>query len=200
MRSVQLRVPAQAGVAARARPPPDGPGPTSPLAIKGEAMRSKFAIAALVAVVVAATGTGLASATAGSDDTGRTFTVFSKTVQFAAIDLGDKGPSLGDKVVFSDDLLTRKGGDNVGFDGGECTVVRRDEAAKTDTVQCVVTFSFAGGQIATQALLTLTNGNFTGTQTGPVTGGSGDFRGADGEVSVMFFSNEEANITFNLDD
>jgi hypothetical protein len=160
-------------------------------------MRSKFAIAALVAVVLAAIGAGLAS---GSEGTGRTFTVFSKTVQFAAIDLGDKGPSLGDQFVFSDDLFTEKGGAGAGFDGGVCTVVRRDETAKTDTVQCAVTFSLKGGQIATQALLTLTNGNFTGTQTGPVTGGSGEFRGASGEVSVTFFSNDEANITFDLDD
>jgi hypothetical protein len=163
-------------------------------------MRSKFALAALVAVVMATIGAGLAYATSGSDDNGRTFTVFSKTVQFAPIDLGDTGPSLGDQFVFSDDLLTERGGDNVGFDGGVCTTVRRDETAKTDTLQCAVTFSFAGGQIATQALLTLTNGNFTGTQTGPVTGGSGDFRGASGEVSVKFFSNDEADITFDLDD
>jgi len=160
-------------------------------------MRSKFAIVALVAVVLAAIGAGLAS---GSEGTGRTFTVFSKTVQFAAIDLGDKGPSLGDQFVFSDDLFTEKGGASAGFDGGVCTVVRHDEAAKTDTVQCEVTFSLEGGQIATQALLTLTGGNFTGTQTGPVTGGSGEFRGASGEVSVTFFSNDEANITFDLDD
>jgi hypothetical protein len=162
-------------------------------------MRSRFVIAALVAVVVAGIGAGLASGSDGSDGTGRTFTVFSKTVQFAAIDLGDKGPSLGDQFVFSDDLFTEKGGANAGFDGGVCTVVRRDEAAKTDTVQCAVTFSLRGGQIATQALLTLTNGNFTGTQTGPVTGGSGEFRGASGEVSATFFSNDEADITFDLD-
>jgi hypothetical protein len=163
-------------------------------------MRSKFALAALVAVVMATIGAGLAYATSGSDDNGRTFTVFSKTVQFAAIDLGASGSSLGDQDVFSDDLFTERGGSNVGSDGGVCTTVRQDKSAGTTTVQCVVTFSFEDGQIATQALLTLKNGNFTGSQTGPVTGGSGEFRGASGEVTVKFFSNDEADITFDLDD
>jgi hypothetical protein len=163
-------------------------------------MRNRFAIAALAALAVAAAGAGLASATASSGDSrGRTFTVFSKTVQFAGIDLGGRGPSLGDEAVFSDDLFTERGGSNVGSDGGVCTTVRQDKDAGTDTLQCAVTFSFEGGQIATQALLTLTDGNFTGTQTGPVTGGSGEFRGASGEVTVKFFSNDEADITFDLD-
>lgn len=162
-------------------------------------MRSRHAIAALTAVAVAAAGAGIASATASSsgDTHGRTFTVFSKTVQFAPIDLGAAGPSLGDQFVFSDDLFTERGGSNVGSDGGVCTTVRHEKS--TDTVQCAVTFSFEGGQIATQALLTLENGNFSGSQTGPVTGGSGDFRSARGEVTVKFFSNDEADITFDLD-
>ena len=165
-------------------------------------MRNRIGIAALAALALAAAGTGLGAATASSsgDHTGRKFTVFSKTVQFAAIDLGASGPSLGDQFVFSDDLFTERGGTNVGYDGGVCTTVRRDVSAQTETVQCAVTFSFAGGQIATQALLTLTNGNFTGTQTGPVTGGSGAYRGTDGEVTVEFLSADEANITFDLDD
>ena len=161
-------------------------------------MRNRFGIACIVAVAVAVAGVGLASANS-SHGTGRTFTVFADTVQFAAIDLGDTGTSLGDEAVFSDDLLTEKGGEKVGFDGGVCTLVRRDEASRSDTVQCVFTFSFEGGQIATQALLTQHDGHFSGTEVGPVTGGSGEFRGASGEVAVEFLSDVEANITFDLD-
>ena len=162
-------------------------------------MRNRFGIASVAAVVLAVACVGLASASS-SDDTSRPFTVFSKTVQLAAIDLGDPGTSLGDQFVFSDDLLTEKDGEKVGVDGGVCTVVRRDEASKSDTVQCVVTFSFEGGQIATQALLTLHEGHFSGTEVGPVTGGSGEFRDASGEVAIKFFSDTEADITFTLDD
>ena len=157
--------------------------------------------ATLTAVALAAAGAGMASATASStDDEAQTFTVFAKTVQFETIDVGASGPSLGDQLVLSDDLFTERGGTKVGVDGGVCTIVRRDTSAGTDTLQCLVTFSFSGGQIATQALLTLENGQFTGSQTGPVTGGSGAYRGADGEVTVEFVSNEEANITFSLGD
>lgn len=164
-------------------------------------MRSRFAVSTVAALVVAVAGAGIASATAssGGDTHGRTFTVFSKTVQFAAIDLGDSGPSLGDQFVFSDDLFTENGGSNVGSDGGVCTTVRHEKSG-TDTVQCAVTFSFEGGQIATQALLTVENGAFSGSQTGPVTGGSGAFRGARGEVTVKFLSADTADITFALDD
>jgi hypothetical protein len=41
-------------------------------------------------------------------------------------------------------------------------------------------------------------GGREGTQSGPVTGGSGEFRGASGEATVEFFS-DEANITSDLD-
>jgi hypothetical protein len=161
-------------------------------------MRSRFGIASIAAVVATVAGVGLASANS-SDGSARSFTVFAKTVQFAAIDLGDTGTSLGDQAVFSDDLLTAKDGDKVGFDGGVCSLVRRDEASRSDTLQCAFTFSFDGGQIATQALLTLHDGHFSGTEVGPITGGSGKFRGASGEVAVKFFSDDEADITFNLD-
>ena len=48
--------------------------------------------------------------------------------------------------------------------------------------------------------LTLHEGHFSGTEVGPVTGGSGEFRDASGEVAIKFFSDTEADITFTLDD
>ena len=86
-------------------------------------MRNRFGIASVAAVVLAVACVGLASASS-SDDTSRTFTVFSKTVQFAQIDLGDPGTSLGDQDVFSDDLLTEKGGDTFKFGLGKGQVIR----------------------------------------------------------------------------
>jgi hypothetical protein len=80
------------------------------------------------------------------------------------------------------------------------TVVRVDDAAaQTGTLQCVVTFSLSRGQIATQALVKITNGQLTGAQTAPITGGTGRYRNADGETVVEFISNDAANITFDLD-
>jgi len=46
----------------------------------------------------------------------------------------------------------------------------------------------------------LTNGNLTGTQPGAITGGTGRYRNATGQISVAFLSTTEANVTFFLDD
>jgi hypothetical protein len=82
------------------------------------------------------------------------------------------------------------------------TAVRVTNAATASGVlQCLVTFSLPGGQITTQALNTVTNGQFTtGTQTGAITGGTGRYRDASGQFAVDVLSETEANITFFLGD
>ena len=162
----------------------------------------RLAIAAVLAVVVGLAGAGATFAGADHDHGHGTFTVFALTpadrIAFLPVTAGKF--SLGDRVVFSDDLLTSKGGTQVGTDGGECTVVRvTDAATGSGVLQCTVTFSLPGGDIATQALNTLTNGGFTGTQTGAIVGGTGKFRNARGQFSVEFLSETEANVTFFLD-
>jgi hypothetical protein len=162
----------------------------------------RYAIPAVVVAALASGGVALANghSTRPSREKHReVIKVFALTVQFKMIDLGDPGFSLGDEAVFSDNLLTSKNGSMVGFDGGVCTVVRvTDATAGTGTLQCPVTFSLSNGQIATQGLVQLTNGGFTGTQTAAITGGTGHFRQAQGEVAVEFLTSTEANITFFL--
>lgn len=129
----------------------------------------------------------------------RTIKLFALTVQLKQLDLGDSGFSLGDQIVLSDDLLTAKGGTKVGFDGGVCTVVRVDQATSaTGTLQCPVTLSLNGGQLFTVGLVRIVNGGLTGTQTVAVTGGTGRFRGAQGEQAIQFLSQTEANLTITL--
>lgn len=129
----------------------------------------------------------------------RTVKVFAQTVQLKQLDLGDSGFSLGDQIVLSDDLLTAKAGTKVGFDGGVCTVVRVDQATSaTGTLQCPVTLSLNGGQLFTVGLVRIANGALTGTQTVAVTGGTGRFRGAQGEQAIQFLSPTEANLTITL--
>ena len=163
----------------------------------------KYGISAVVIAVLAyggaASANGHSSRFSGKKGHVTVVKVFAPTVQLKLIDLGDPGFSLGDESVFSDNLLTRKNGSMVGFDGGVCTVARvANAAAATGTLQCLVTFSLNGGQIATQGLNQLTNGQFTGTQTAAITGGTGRFRGAKGQVVVEFLSSTEANVTFLL--
>jgi hypothetical protein len=163
----------------------------------------KFAIP-VVAAVLASSGMALANvhssrSVRGSKSHGKVIKVYAPTVQFARIDLGDPGFGLGDESAFSDDLLTGKGGQKVGYDGGTCSVVRVDNAATASGVlQCPVTFSLAGGQIATLGLVKLVNGQTTGTQVAAITGGTGRYRGARGEAAVAFISGTEANITFSI--
>lgn len=101
--------------------------------------------------------------------------------------------------MFADDLLTAKGGANVGSDGGVCTVVRVDDAARASgTLQCPATPSLHGGQLFTVGLVHLANGALTGTQVVAVTGSTGRFRGAQGELAVEFLTPTEANYTITL--
>lgn len=164
----------------------------------------KLAIAMVAALVIGLAGAGVTFAGKDHRDGGRTFTVFAMTSpdRIAVLLVVPGKFSLGDRVVFSDDLFTARGGTAVGTDGAECTTVRVTNAATASGVlQCLVTFSLPGGQITTQALNTVTNAQFTtGTQTGAITGGTGKYRDAEGEFSVDILSETEANITFFLND
>ena len=125
--------------------------------------------------------------------------LFSSTVQFKQLDLGDSGFSIGDEIVFADNLLSAKGGANVGTDGGACTVVRVDDATSaTGALQCPVTLSLHDGRLFTVGLVHLANGALSGTQTVAVSGGTGEFRGAQGELAIKFLTPTEANYTITL--
>ena len=160
----------------------------------------RLAVGAFVAVAVALVGAGATYAGSDHGHGHRGLSFFSTENAFAPVPVTAGKFSVGDRVVFSDDLFTAKGGPQVGTDGGECTTVRvTDAAAASGVLQCLVTFSLPGGQITTQALNTLTAGGFAGAQTGAITGGTGRFRGATGQFTVEFLGAGATNITFLLD-
>jgi Allene oxide cyclase barrel like domain len=161
-------------------------------------MRIKLGMAAVVAAVVAVVGVSLASAQSKGSSDGQVIKLFALTVQTTDLDLGPPGFSLGDQNVFSDDLSPQKGSATTGSDGGVCTIVRIDQQANTAAAQCVVTLSLADGQIAIQGLATFAEEQEPTTFVLPVTGGSGSFSGASGEVSVELISDTEANLTVEL--
>ena len=83
-------------------------------------MRKLGVAAGLVAVLGAVIF--LAEGPAGSSP-GRTFTFIEKDTQMAQVDLGDKGPSLGDLVlVFAADLKNRATSRNTGERNSGCDV------------------------------------------------------------------------------
>jgi hypothetical protein len=86
-----------------------------------------------------------------------------------------------------------KGDTEVGHQGGVCTVtsVARSEA------QCLATYSLRGGQITGQALVNLGN---PAPYAVAITGGSGTYQGAEGEVRVQPVSDTRGILTFHLKD
>ena len=159
------------------------------------------ATAAAFACGGVALANGRSSGSAGHANNGhaQAIKLFSTTAQFKQLDLGDSGFSLGDEIVLADDLLRAKGGAKLGSDGGVCTVVRVDDAASTTgTLQCPVTLSLRGGQLFTVGLVHLANGALTGTQVVAVSGGTGEYRRAQGELAVEFLTPTEASYTITL--
>ena len=142
------------------------------------------AAVALVALVVGAIGPAWGSS--GDKDKRRTFTLEALTTEQEF-----EGTALGDQIVFTSQLL--KGDAEVGHQAGVCIVtsVARAEA------QCVATYVLPGGQITGQALIRL--GDPT-PYAGAITGGSGKYEGAEGEVRVQPVSGTRGILTFHLTD
>jgi hypothetical protein len=169
---------------------------------EGDAMRVKLAVAGIVAAIVAVGGVTFASAhpAGSSHDHGVTVVkVFALTVQSASLDLGDPGFSLGDQQVFADDLYDRKGGSKVGTDGVVCTIVRvTDASTGSGTAQCVATAALADGQITAQGFISFTGGELPAPFQNAITGGTGAYATARGQLTVEELSETESNITAEL--
>ena len=145
---------------------------------------------AAIAVFVVAT----LMPSAGASDDGTTFIrVNSFTTEETFIDVGPPNESLGDQIVFATNLM--RFGKRVGNLGVVCTIT----SVRTETVQCVGTANFVrwfhgGGQIAVQGLLSGEPTDFTL----PITGGSGAFVEADGQVHVHQVNDGLEVLTFEL--
>jgi hypothetical protein len=137
---------------------------------------------------------GVVSPAAGSSDESahqRTIRVDSFVTEVNFVDVGATGPSLGDEIVFSEKLM--RGGKQVGHEGAVCTTVslERQEA------QCVATFWFPDGQVTGQALVLLGS---KAPYAGSITGGTGRYEGAEGELRVTPVSDTEGIQTLLLTD
>ena len=153
-----------------------------------------FALVALLvgAVSPAFGSSSRGSASASSASHGQTLRVTAVFNEIAQIDLGDPGFSLGDEVVFSGVL--RQGGQRVGRVGVVCTFT---SAANPNSVQaqCPATADLAGGQITLQGLVTNRD-----LKVLSITGGSGRYAGATGQMHARFVTQTKAILTFQLED
>ena len=156
-------------------------------------------VALVVGAVSPALGSsrqGAASTSAGQDDERRTIRVIAVFTEFAEIDEGASGLSLGDVVVFSGHL-TRRDGTRVGRDGAVCTFVSTANPERVEA-QCPTTATLPGGQITTQGVVVNRSLNVTL----PITGGSGQFQGAGGQVVQRDLSTPtqpQVELTFHLE-
>jgi hypothetical protein len=165
-------------------------------------MRSKLMLGAMLAVLLAVASASLAFAGgSGHEDNGRVRTLhvtLQHRGQEAQLDLGASGPSIGDRFIFSGNLV--RNGKRVGVGAGDCVLVlftpgpdpEGEPEAATD--QCVATLSLPKGQITVQGLI---------DRTGPVpirlaiTGGTGAYRTAHGELETSG-PNEQGNERLTL--
>ena len=149
------------------------------------------ALGAVIAVLALAVGIALpAAGSTGNAAQDQTIRVTAVTTEQKLLDLGGPGFSLGNEIVFSQKLL--QGANQVGHDGSVCTEVSvaRQEA------QCIATYSFPGGQITAQALVIFGS---TAPYDGSITGGTGKYEGAKGELHVQTVSPTEGILTFHLE-
>ena len=123
----------------------------------------------------------------------KTLTLTGKTVTSEQVDVGKPGPSLGDMNVITEDVY--RDGKRVGTSDIQCTVVRL-QPPKFE-VQCFNTTTLPGGQITSQGIVTSDQIEKTPFQQA-VTGGTGVYAGASGQLTVDEAGDKPAEFTFEL--
>ena len=113
------------------------------------------------------------------------------------VDLAPKGePNAGDHLVFSDDVYWN--GNKVGFLDGTCTFTR--VKATAGRFHCTATLTLPKGQITIQGAIRIPFGeNFLGPFYLAITGGTGAYDEARGQVRVRTVSDTVERITVMLD-
>jgi hypothetical protein len=171
-----------------ARAPGGYPRPAPPRR-KGRGVRTGVAAAALLALVAAAA----LPARAASSSSGKTLRLAAVTVQSTTLDLGAAGLSQGDESILTRELFLD--GNKVGTSHLASTVTL--VAAADSQSQTVASFSLPDGQLTAQGLVTASQ---TADRLAAITGGTGAYRQAGGEVTVTRTGPTTADITLFIRD
>jgi hypothetical protein len=152
-------------------------------------------IASVLLVGAASSQAATATSTTSSSENIQTFTLVGRTDQGADIDVGKKGPSLGDSFAFSDNIL--QNGKKIGTDGGTCTIVNL--GSKLVRTQCLVTVSLPKGDLTVQGIAVFPLANVPNKpSTLAITGGTRAYRTAQGEVTVTDLPNGDTQIVVRI--
>jgi hypothetical protein len=167
---------------------------------KAAGLPAALIAAAGVAVVVLAAApqaSATTSAPSGRDTQPRTETIelVAKQAQSQTIDVGEKGLSLGDQLIITEDL--HKDGQKIGDQTVICTYAHLDPNA----LQCLGTFALPDGQITSQALQKIPPKGTPAPATGlhvAITGGTRAYSTAQGSYDLTIVSPTEERITLHI--
>ena len=160
-------------------------------------MRRKYGLAVAAALVLAMGSTTIAFATSSARGPAnhrvQVIKLVAKGGQETNIDLGKKGFSQGDQEIVALSLF--RDGKRVGEAGNLCQFVRVTRASATDL--CQVDMSLPQGQLTAHGLVTSTPAG-PGTFYLAITGGTGAYQTAHGQVKITATSTSEVPITLFL--
>jgi hypothetical protein len=128
-------------------------------------------------------------------DHGGAFTLHATQITDEFIDIGAPGPSPGDQVIFA--TAVSRDGHSEGTTGGSCTVTNINPD-NTFTASCQATSQLRGGLLTTQALVTFRTGLQPPFKLA-ITGGTGAYSGASGEVEVRQITDTTEDYIVRLD-
>jgi len=153
-------------------------------------MKTRLASVAVLAGVLAVAVLAPSASTAGhSAKSGTTLHYRVLFAPFNVLDLGKKGPSAGDEMIFHD-VLVDASGKRVGHDGFVCTVTN----PVGPEAECTLTLSLPGGIVTTQFL-----NSPPPLKVAAITGGTGRYVGARGEVTIVESSRDQTgSVTVEL--
>jgi Dirigent-like protein len=171
-------------------------------------MRKPARTAAIIAAGAALIAVGTTGVAAAAPSTAAVTKAVAKSVRYYAFDInnGSTDPGLvpvpgtspakfaqGDELIINDQVtstrLVKGGYPIVGFDSGTCVLTRIPEKNANQTIaDCAVSVVLKGGSLTVQGPV-LFRSQQPQAATLAVTGGTGSFRGAVGQVGVSFTKN-----------
>ena len=162
-------------------------------------MFKKAILGAAIALVLAAAGVTIAAASSSSADASKhrvqTIQLVAKQTNATLLELAAPGHGpVGNQLLTTDDVYRQ--GRKVGHDAAVCQFMA-DLGQAGGRFQCVATVSLPEGQLTVQGLPTLTE---TGGQpfTLAITGGTGAYRTAHGQLQVAPVSETEEHYTLTV--
>lgn len=151
----------------------------------------------LPAVAVVMLIMGGCSGSSASDDAGTTLKLFEHDTQQTQLDVGDKGPSPGDRFVFSSDVFDRQGGTKVGRLGGFCEASSTTPDGGGEDI-CSCTFTLAKGQLLITGMADH-KAMYAGEPVAfSIVGGTGIYREARGDGTAKALNETDYDWTFHI--